>query len=302
MADERIAAFAAQRPIRASSFIVTVYGDAIVPRGGVVWLGNIIDACAAAGISETLVRTAVSRLVAEGRLNGRRVGRRSYYALTPDTRREFDHAAHRIYTAPTPPAAVTTWTLIQCVHPAAQEAVRRLLTPIGFAPAGGNLFIRPEAAPDALAALDVAGLHDACVCFINAAAEPRELPLKRLVADAWNLRQIAESYHTFFLRFAPLRDALLKQGAAQLSPTQALALRLILVHIFRRIALRDPRLPMALLPPGIDGTDARAVFADLYTLLVGPSESLIDSEFVDADGPLPPSRPVIGARLEAMAG
>lgn len=61
--------------LKAAGFIVTIYGDVVEPRGGVVWTGNLIETCAAAGISETLVRTAVSRLVAAGQLSGEREGR-----------------------------------------------------------------------------------------------------------------------------------------------------------------------------------------------------------------------------------
>lgn len=53
-----------ETPLRAASFIVTIYGDVVEPRGGAIWIGNLIEICAGVGISETLVRTAVSRLVA----------------------------------------------------------------------------------------------------------------------------------------------------------------------------------------------------------------------------------------------
>ena len=60
------------------AFIVTVYGDVVVPRGGVLWTGTLIEVCERVGISESLVRTAVSRLVAAHRLRGERLGRHSY--------------------------------------------------------------------------------------------------------------------------------------------------------------------------------------------------------------------------------
>ena len=70
-----------ESPLKAAGFIVTIYGDVVEPRGGVAWTGNLIETCAAVGISETLVRTAVSRLVAAGQLSGEREGRRSFYRL-----------------------------------------------------------------------------------------------------------------------------------------------------------------------------------------------------------------------------
>src|SRR5690242_7752912 len=86
---EAVAALLINLPIKAASFIVTIYGDVIEPRGGVVWIGNLIETCKNVGITETLVRTAVSRLVAAGRLAGEREGRRSFYRLTEAAQAEF---------------------------------------------------------------------------------------------------------------------------------------------------------------------------------------------------------------------
>src|SRR5262249_25456852 len=42
--------FRASRPVRAWSLIVTLYGDAIVPRGGSLWLGSLTDIMAPVGL------------------------------------------------------------------------------------------------------------------------------------------------------------------------------------------------------------------------------------------------------------
>ena len=59
-----LTSFERRRPMRAGSLIVTIYGDAIVPRGGSLWLGSLLDMMAGFGVDPGLVRTAVSRLVA----------------------------------------------------------------------------------------------------------------------------------------------------------------------------------------------------------------------------------------------
>ncbi|MGB8621686.1 MAG: PaaX family transcriptional regulator, partial [Paracoccaceae bacterium] len=87
-------------PVRAGAFIVTLYGDIVAPRGGEVWMGNIIEACRAVGISESRVRTAVSRLVAADRIEGEKDGRKSYYRLTAAASEEFSRAARLIYRRP----------------------------------------------------------------------------------------------------------------------------------------------------------------------------------------------------------
>ena len=45
--------FRARPTLRAGSLITTVFGDAIAPRGGTVWLGSLITAMAEFGINET---------------------------------------------------------------------------------------------------------------------------------------------------------------------------------------------------------------------------------------------------------
>ena len=58
--------FRSRPTLRAGSLITTVFGDAIAPRGGSVWLGSLIGIMADFGISERLVRTSVFRLAEDG--------------------------------------------------------------------------------------------------------------------------------------------------------------------------------------------------------------------------------------------
>ena len=75
--------FEKRRPLRAGSLIVTVFGDAIVPRGGSLWLGALLDIMALFGSEAGLVRTALSRLVQDGLFERSRAGKNSYYRLSP---------------------------------------------------------------------------------------------------------------------------------------------------------------------------------------------------------------------------
>ena len=60
---------------RAKSLIMTVWGDAIAPHGGTVWLGSLIRLLAPLGLNERLVRTGVLRLVRDGWLAAEPLGR-----------------------------------------------------------------------------------------------------------------------------------------------------------------------------------------------------------------------------------
>src|SRR5437763_16958420 len=95
--------FHASRPLRAWSLIITLYGDSIVPRGGSLWLGSLTQIMALFRIDPGHVRTAMSRLTADGWLERERVGRSSYYRLSKREEGSFAAAARRIYFAEQPP-------------------------------------------------------------------------------------------------------------------------------------------------------------------------------------------------------
>ena len=95
--DDLVEEFKNQRPIRGGSLIITIYGDAIAPRGGSVWLGSLISLLEPLGLNQRLVRTSIFRLTKEGWLTSNQVGRRSYYSLTDSGRRRFESAFKRIY-------------------------------------------------------------------------------------------------------------------------------------------------------------------------------------------------------------
>ncbi len=74
-AAELVKRFRRQRPLRAGSLIVTIFGDSIMPRGGAIALGSLIRLAAPFGLNERLVRTATARLAHEGWVEARRVGK-----------------------------------------------------------------------------------------------------------------------------------------------------------------------------------------------------------------------------------
>ena len=57
---QRIADFRAQDRVQAGSLITTLFGDAVIPRGGRIWLGSLIRLLEPLGVNERLVRTAVA--------------------------------------------------------------------------------------------------------------------------------------------------------------------------------------------------------------------------------------------------
>lgn len=265
-------------PSRTWSLIVTLYGDAIVPRGGEVWLGTVLAFCGHLGIADGVVRTAMSRLAADGWLDRRRVGRQSFYGLAPRGRDTFREASGHIY-HPQPPVWAGHFDLVLTDRAADRDLVRAGMTAAGFGLLAPDTWIAPGGHPPA----DVPGR--VLTLDLSGNAETA----RALAARVWPLDRMAAAYTRFLGAFTPVRDALAAGRAV--SDLDALAARVLLVHEFRRIVLRDPLLPAAILPPRWPGAQARALCADLYTRVLPASERWLDQHgLVEPDSTLPPAR------------
>lgn len=264
---------------RAASFIVTIYGDVVEPRGGLLWMGTLIEVCAAVGVSETRVRTAVSRLVAAGQLRGERAGRRSFYHLTPEARADYARAAGLLFD---PPQPADHWRILCRDAGMADD-----LAGEGFAPLGPGVVI----APDHPGAAEQAGLTFRAEVVQGAAR------LRDFAAARWDLEAFAQAYRAFLDRFA----ALDRGDLPALEPRQALLVRLALVHGYRYALLRDPRLPAEALPPGWPGALARGLFARAYLALSPGADSFVGQNFQHAEGTLPPVTPETRNRLLTLS-
>jgi phenylacetic acid degradation operon negative regulatory protein len=96
----------------------------------------------------------------------------------------------------------------------------------------------------------------------------------------WPSQEIAASYRDFVSAYRPLLDAL-ERGAA-LTTLDAMAARTLLIHDWRRIVLRDPGLPAALLPADWPGEEARATMHRVYAKLARPSEAWLEEAGIGA--------------------
>lgn len=265
--------------IRAPAMIVTIYGDVVVPRGGVLWMGTLVETCAALGLGESLVRTAVSRLVSAGQLVGEREGRRSYYRLAESARQDFAEAAHLLF-GPRPERR--GWTIRYI--PGQDDPPRGA----AMAQIGPDLYLAPGPASE-----PGPGLMFGAELLAGAALMPGWA--ERL----WRLGDYAQGYRRMIALFAPLDEAL-AQGRA-LSGTEALVARLLLVHSYRAVLLRDPRLPPEALPPDWPGDEARALFRRLYLALSGQADARIGARMEGSDGLLPRETAETRARLESLS-
>lgn len=286
--NQLITRFQQQTPLRASSLIITLYGDAIEPHGGTVWLGSLIQLLEPIGINERLIRTSIFRLTKEGWLSAEKVGRRSYYSLTGTGRRRFEKAFKRVYSSALP-AWDGSWTLalLSQLPQDKRKQVREELEWQGFGAISPVMLACPRCErADVVATLqDLDVLEDTILFETTAQDVLASKALRMQVRESWNIEALAGQYSEFIQLFRPLWQALREQD--ELQPMDCFLARTLLIHEYRKLLLRDPQLPDELLPGDWEGRAARQLCRNIYRLVHAKGEEYLSNALETADGPLP---------------
>lgn len=291
-ANSLITEFRSRSTIRAGSLIITMFGDAIAPRGGTSWIGSLIHVLEDLGINERLVRTSVFRLARDNWLESTQVGRRSYYSLSNIGVAEFEQATARIYGDPR-----QSWNgdwctvLLAGLDTEHREVMRKELSWLGFGSISTNVLAHPTVDVVALEALlNNSGVSEKIVVMRGRTlGRMQDDAMRRLVHKSWNLEEIDDRYREFIRQFRPVyRKA---RELRSLDHRTAFQIRTLLIHEYRRILLRDPLLPAEMLLPAWNGMTAYRLCRNLYRLVFSAADEFMSTEFETAEGPLPPPIP-----------
>jgi phenylacetic acid degradation operon negative regulatory protein len=270
---DRIVEQLKREPSRTGSIVITVFGDAIVPRGGSVWLGTLLEFFRGLDIDSGVVRTAMSRLAADGWIERCKVGRNSFYRLVKKGRQTFDVATAHIYD---PPPSDWTGRFELLLIPASEDrdAAREALKNAGFGSPLPGVWVAPSGVP----------VPEEAVSAIRLEVSAEDDSGRRLLRQSWPLDRTAGAYAKFIKAFEPLR-AWMERGT--LSDADAFTARILLIHHYRRVVLRDPLLPSALLSADWPGRAARKLCGEIYRGLLPASERWLDANASNENGPLP---------------
>jgi phenylacetic acid degradation operon negative regulatory protein len=273
-----------REPSRTGSIVITVFGDAIVPRGGSVWLGTLLEFFKALDIDSGVVRTAMSRLAADGWLERERVGRNSFYRLTKHGRQTFAAATSHIYDP-----QGSDWTgrfeLLLIGKVEDRDAARDALKNAGFGSPLPGVWVAPSGVP----------IPEEAASALRLEVSAEDASGRRLLSESWPLERTAEAYLKFVKTFEPLRDWIVR--GAGLSDIDAFTARILLIHHYRRVVLRDPLLPAVLLPADWPGRAARQLCGETYRGLLPVSERWLDHNGMNESGPLPAAETKLARRF-----
>ena len=273
-----------REPSRTGSIIITVFGDAIVPRGGSVALATLLEFFEMLAIDATVVRTAMSRLTADGWFERSKIGRNSFYRLVQKGRLTFDIATRHIYDPP-PPDWTGRFELLLIGNAEDRDASREALRNAGFGNPVPGVWIAPSGVP----------IPEEASRAIRLEVSAEDDSGRRLLAESWPLDRTADAYLKFMKTFEPLRGFFARRD--KLSDADAFTARVLLIHHYRRVVLRDPLLPEALLPKDWPGRPARALCGEIYRALLSPSEQWLDRYGSNEHGPLPKAATELARRF-----
>ncbi len=278
--------FHRQTPIRGGSLLITIFGDSIAPRGGAVTLGSLIDLAQPFGLAERLVRTSVARLARDGWLIAHRKGRRSEYRLTATGQQRFAEATRRIY-GEMPRSWDGQWTLL-VLPPGSprRQDLRHELRWRGFGQVSPGVFAHPSSSIESARA-DLIGLEGTAQALLFKTSTEDSDADRRLIALGWDLGDLARRYRKFLDTFTPVAEAATACAPAGLDTTAAFVIRTLLIHEYRKIHLRDPLLPPALLPADWIGAAAYELSKRLYSVVFQTAERHLSNTTTTLDGPLP---------------
>jgi phenylacetic acid degradation operon negative regulatory protein len=229
----------------------------------------------------------MTRLTDDGWFASHRRGRLSEYRLSAEGRNRFDAATRKIYSAPDE-LWQGSWTLVLVPDGgrAARQAARELLGWAGFGEPTPGVFVHPTLPiADARELLQRSEMLRRAI-LLATGASPADSH-RALTTLGWDLDELAGRYRRFIAHFQPVLTAFAGRGT--IDPRAAFIIRTLLVHDYRRIHLRDPLLPAALLPTGWVGADAYSLCGSIYRLAAGAAERYLGAEAATLDGSLPPA-------------
>ncbi|MDC4573675.1 phenylacetic acid degradation operon negative regulatory protein PaaX [Acinetobacter baumannii] len=274
-----------------TSLISTIFGDSVLHRGGNISLASLIQLLELFGFNDRAVRTSVFRLVKNDWLCSDKIGRTSFYRITDSSRSTYLQAEQRIYND-----QMKEWDhywdliLMSSLDTENKALLKKELEWLGFANISTNLMAYPGCNRIELQRLLVdLNMSEQVVVF---KAETLQLfnnsvdTIGRMLRTNWPIDELRQRYLQFLDIFREI-GVLLMQENEQLEPVQAFQIRTLLIHYYRRILLKDPALPLELLPTDWPAISARTLSMNIYKKVFEPADEYFLSVAATAEGPMP---------------
>lgn len=235
---------------RVISLVVTIFGDAALPRGGEIAMTDLTAITGNVGVSPGALRTAMSRLAAEGWVEREKVGRNTLYRLSNQARRDSEWAAEIIYAAD--PVSHREW-IVSIDQNAVDDGAAAISKAVRILP------------------IDQRPTEVAAGRFVLLGS-PLNTP--SWVKDAVAPPELHDQFRT--LKAALAAEDLFHKGPI-LPVLDAMTARILIAHFWRRLILRHPFLPESFVPADWPGLECHAEVAAVYRMMAGQAERYWDT-------------------------
>lgn len=233
---------------RVWSLMISLFGDLAQGKDDVID-GPVLTAIMnMLQVKPEAARVALHRLRNDGWISSQKFGRISQHGLTPKGRTESAAASPKIYALPS--ASDQDWQLVLLEDSNADTHAHMLAK--GFVSLTNRVFLGPLDAPASDGALGLKGGN-----------VPKWLPRQ---IEPEGLR---DHYADLLETLTDLNAAL--PDPAHVSPLQTAVLRCLIVHNWRRLVLKHPSLPRALISPDWPGLACHALVADMLAQFPRPA-------------------------------
>jgi phenylacetic acid degradation operon negative regulatory protein len=252
--------------MRARSALFDVYGDHLRSRGDRAPVSALIRLLEPVGIAAPAVRTAISRMAAQGWLEPTRVDAAPGYRATRRAIERLSEAAARIYRSG-PEAWDGRWRLVFVDLPgarAARDRLRQELTYLGLAEHAPGVWACPFDRPEVDEVVLRAGGRARHALAVELDPDP---------VGAWDLRALAASYAAWPATAETLVGDETEQHDDE--DEASFAARFRLVHEWRKFLFDDPGLPAELLPTDWPGVPAAELFTSEAARLKPASDRFV---------------------------
>lgn len=238
---------------RVWSLLISVFGDLAQKEGAKISGSLLRQLTEKIGIKPEAMRVAIHRLRKEGWIDSERNGRTSVYFLTPWGRAQSAQATPRIYASG--PPAEHAWLVM--FNPAKSSQSEDAA---GGAWVSSNVLITSREPASGQAFISHLNLQTTVPEWMS--GKVCEGPMLRMSQDF----SVALDKVTRHLTSGPTPR-----------PVEIAALRVLLVHGWRRIVLKTPILPDHVFPPTWHGLQCRAIVATLLAEYPNPGLDALES-------------------------
>lgn len=254
------------REVNSSPYLImTIFGDSVIPHGGEIWLGSLVQLLEPLGISERLVRTSVFRLSKDTWLESKKVGRKSFYS--PKHIEEIKRNEQHLYYQQEKWDG--NWRLVVGTSMdkacSKRDGFRKELQRNGFNSISPNVFGHPTFSITELNRL-LSHYEQREFYVVLSARDTDCQPLNFLKSDKILHRGVREKlekeYGGFIEQYSPMLEY--NNEIADLSPQDSFLIKTLMINDYRRLLWHDSIRSSLLLGGEWAGRRARRLAATVY--------------------------------------